>query len=173
MTNILYRASIAERLRPALCLLVLLLLASGTGCDSREAQEDFLDDAAERPEGITRTGSDGEVVSVDEDDWRTAPTYAALIQISPAHPNPSLGRLVTIDVSVLHAGAVQGALVLRAFDDRGNLTILDELPQSRQPGFYAFRFPSSVLGTTGVVRVFIYDRYSAGSALVSYGDIQL
>ncbi len=141
-----------------------------SACDSQKQQNDFEEDAGRPPSGFTSTDADGVVGSEDEDDWRTAPIYFGKIRIDPAYPNPSFGQFVTVPVSIQEFDAIQGGLVLRADDGSGSLRLLAEILNSSQPGAYVLRFSPAILGRTGLIRLFVFDRLGE---LVSYGDISL
>ncbi|ARA92876.1 hypothetical protein AWN76_006665 [Rhodothermaceae bacterium RA] len=148
-------------------LLSLLLMA---GCDSTGPQETFEDDASRPPSGFTRTDANGGVLSVDEDDWRTAPAFAGIVRVSPAHPNPPGDQFVNIPVSVFQFNQVRGGLVVRALDAADRFIVLDEIQQASSPGAYVFTFSPSLIGRRGLVRLFILDGFEK---LVSYGDLMI
>ncbi len=148
----------------------LILLTLITGCDSQEQQNDFAEDAGAPPSGFTSTNALGEIISRDDDDWRTAPIYFGKVRIDPAYPNPSSGEFVTVPVSILEFNALQGGLVLRARDSADRLRLLDEINDAGSPGAYILRFGPAILGRTGLVRIFLFDRLGE---LVSYGDLQI
>ena len=151
-------------------LLPALLFGALFGCDTQGRQDDFVDDAGRTPEGYTGTNELGGIVSEDRDDWRTSPIYAGKVRVDPAFPNPSFGPFVTIPVSVLEFDAVQGGIVLRAEDGQGSLRLLDEVLDATQPGAYVLRFSPPLLGRTGLIRLFVFDRLGE---LISYGDLQI
>jgi len=144
-----------------------LLLAA---CDTQGQQNDFVDDAGLPPSGYTATSALGEIISEDRDDWRTAPIYAGKIRVDPAYPNPSTGQFVTVPVSILEFGGIQGGVVLRAEDNQGTLRLLDEILDANQPGAYIMRFSPTVIGRTGLLRLFVFDRLGE---LISYGDLRV
>ena len=59
-----------RRLRCTFLVVLALLLAGG--CDTAEQQNDFEDEAFSTPSGFTRTDENGQILSEDKDDWRTA-----------------------------------------------------------------------------------------------------
>ncbi|PIQ59886.1 MAG: hypothetical protein COV99_12665 [Bacteroidetes bacterium CG12_big_fil_rev_8_21_14_0_65_60_17] len=151
-------------------LLVLMALVPLAACDTAERQDDFVDDASAVPAGFARTGEDGEILEDDKDDWRTSPVYGGKVRFDPAFPNPTTGSLVTISLTVLEFGAIQGGLVLRGRDANGTLRTLDDLPEAAEPGVHAFLFSPSILARSGLVRVFVFDRVGE---VVTYGDLFL
>ena len=147
---------------------LLLALLVGVGCDTQEQQQDFLDDAFKAPSGFTRIDEDGNIVSEDTDDWRTAPAFLGRVVVQPARPNPTAGTFVTIPVSVREFNAIQGGLRLASLDVTNDFAILDDIPEATDPGAYIFSFNPTSLGRRGLVRVFILD---GPGELVSYGDV--
>ncbi len=162
-----------------------MVMGSLAGCDSQEMQQAFEDDANVPPEGITRTDGggglvlrdNGEPVSEDLDDWRTAPLYAGTIRFDPAYPNPTFTDLITLPFVVQQFDALPGGLAVRGFDNTGRFVLLDEAFDATQPGSYAFIFSPSLLSGSGDVtsirglhRIFVVDTQGT---LVTYGDIQI
>jgi hypothetical protein len=149
------------------CCTALLLTAAG-GCDSSGEQDSFAREASRPASGITRVTELGEVVEVDEDDWRTAPVYVGEIRVDPAEPNPvSIGGFVSIQVSVTVFNAVQAPLRVETQRDN-RLRTLDIIDRASDPGAYAFTFPASEIGTRGLHRLYVFDGVGE---LVSYGDV--
>lgn len=148
-------------------VLVMIMLS---GCDGQKAAEAFEEAASRPPSGFTRTNDQGLVESDDEDDWRISPLFAGKVRVDPAYPNPTPGGTVIVHVAVLEFDAVGGGLVLRARDNSGRLALLDDLDDATSPGTYVFQFPSILLARTGLVRLFILDRFGE---LISYGDLKI
>lgn len=140
------------------------------GCDNQSQQDDFAEEASQAPSGFSETDEGGRVISVDENDWRTAPVYRGIVRVEPAYPNPVSQGFVSIPVVVSYGNSVRGGLVLRAYSSSGQLTTLAGIPEASDPGTYAFTFSPSILGRTGLVRLFIFDE---GSEIVSYGDLMI
>lgn len=149
-------------------VLVLALLAGA--CDSQERQDEFAEDASRAPSGYTATSENGEVVSNDPDDWRTAPLFLGKVRVDPAYPNPVSDGFVTVSFSVLDFDAVRGGLYLRAFDVNNRFIRLDEAPEATQPGAYIFSFSPGLLGRVGLHRLYVFDGFGE---IVSYGDLQI
>jgi hypothetical protein len=150
--------------------LALWLCLSGTGCDTQGEQNDFVDAADQPPNGITRTDAGGQVLSEDQDDWRSAPVYIGKVRLDPAYPNPATTAFVTLQVNVLEFGGVRGGLFLRANNASGRFILLDDLPDASSPGFYSMTFSPAALGRTGLHRLFLFDSFNE---LVSYGDLEV
>lgn len=157
-------------MRPKTLSWILVAALVVPGCDSQQDMEEFVAAATREPSGYTRTDRLGSVVSEDADDWRTAPIFIGKVRVDPAWPNPTTGTVVTVPVSVLEFEAVRSGLVLRTRDASGRLSILDEIPDATSPGAYVFQFTPALIGRTGLVRLFVLDRYGE---LVSYGDLLL
>jgi hypothetical protein len=149
----------------------VLLLVFIMSCDSQQQQNDFATDASRPAEGFTSTTETGEILSEDEDDWRTAPFYFGKIRVSPVYPNPAGADFVTVPVTVLQFDTVLGGLTLRAYDaSLSSLILLDRIVDISGPGGYVMRFSPAVIGRSGLVRVFIFD---SGNEIVSYGDVMI
>ena len=147
----------------------LLGLLLWMGCDSKDQQREFEDDANLPPAGITETDNNGQLRNQDDDDWRTSPFFFGKVRVDPAFPNPTLGQIVTIPVTILEFNAVRGTLDLRARDPSQRLILLDQI-RNTDTGAHIFQFSPGLLGTVGLHRLFVFD--SAGD-LISYGDLLL
>ena len=148
---------------------VVLTGLAWAGCDTAEQQNEFEDQAFSPPSGFTRTDENGEIITDDQDDWRTAPVYSTRVLVDPAFPNPvQPGQFVTIPVQVREFNSVQGGLELVGNDANGIPRRLDEIRDARDPGAYIFQFNPTLLGVTGLIRLFIVD---SRGGLVSYGDL--
>ena len=142
-----------------------------SGCDSQEQQNNFAEEAALPPKGFTSTNQSGDIISEDEDDWRTSPVYFGKVRISPLYPNPEGVEFVTVPVNILQFDVVQNGFTLRAYDETlDTLILLDRMAEINGPGGYVMRFSPAVLGRTGLVRIFVFD---AASEIVSYGDLMI
>lgn len=153
-------------------LLFTIFIILVSGCDAVDEQRDFVDEARLPPEGITETDERGNILSEDEDDWRTSPRYATRVVVDPAFPNPANGSFVSLNVTVREFNVVVGGLELGSFDAQGRFTRLDDIRQASDPGLYTFVFNPSALGLApgSLVRVYILDD---PGEIVSYGDLQL
>lgn len=149
---------------------LLILIFSLTACDSQKQQDDFVSSASATPSNFARTDSHGAIIADDKDDWRTAPVYGGKVRFDPAYPNPATIDFVTIPVTILEFNSIQGGLSIRGRDAAGRLRTLDDILDSTDPGAYIFRFSPALLGRTGLVRLFIFDRLGE---LVSYGDLMI
>ena len=153
-------------------VLLLLFIVLPIACDSTNEEEEAFQDAAfSEPEYFTETTESGEITFFDSDDWRVAPAYFERLVIDPAFPNPvSVGKSVAIPIRVRLSDTVRGGLDLVSYDTNRIPRLLDRVESARSPGAYVLRFTPSVLGVTGLVRVYVVD--TAGG-LISYGDIMI
>lgn len=147
----------------------VLLLAVIVGCDSQELQDQFAREASGPPSGITETTIDGEILSRDDDDWRTSPAYRGVLNVTPAFPNPAAEDQIHIPVSVTEFERVAGGFMLRAYRGTTFVTLGTAITQT-DPGIHVLRFSPGELATKGLHRVYIFD---LASELVSYGDIMI
>ncbi len=149
----------------------IFIVILGSGCDSQEQQNNFSADASLPPKGFTATNESGEIISEDEDDWRTSPIYFGKVRISPLYPNPENVEFVTVPINILQFDTAQGGFTLRAYDETLNsLILLDRMADINGPGGYVLRFSPAVIGRTGLVRVFVFD---SANEIVSYGDLMI
>ena len=155
--------------------LSLLLFACSSTDD---AQQEFENEAFRSPENITRTNSSGEILDEDPDDWRISPMYAGFVEVErPAHPNPTNGDTIFIELLITGLGSVNGIEavtldernILRPlfFDERQpvpvGFTLISIDPQLFAPGD-----SGTISGARGLHRVFIFDRREN---LITYGDV--
>lgn len=155
--------------RPLILVSVLgLVTVSYLGCDLQEQQDEFAEQASAPANGIASTDNTGQILSDDEDDWRTAPLFAGKVRVDPAYPNPVSGDFVTIPVTVLDYSAIRGVIQLRAFNGSGRFIVLDEIANASSPGAYILNFSSGLLGLTGLHRLYLFD---GASEIISYGDL--
>lgn len=145
------------------------LILVGMGCDTQNLQEDFIRDADRTPSGFTNTDAGGQIISTDDDDWRTAPVYLGTVRVDPPFPNPTGADFVSLPITISQFNQLRGGMVLRARDRQGRFIILDEILEARDPGAYVFNFTPIELNE-GLQRLFIFD--SVGE-LVSYGDLMV
>jgi len=151
-------------------LLILLL----SGCGSNDAQREFEQDAFRQPAGITETNDRGEILNEDSDDWRISPFFQALVEVTPAFPNPvsTTGQL-QIEVSVLGIESVNGLEVAELFEDGSINTLFTDatnpLPAGIQPVIInprqLGRFEAEI---RGLHRILIFD---LRRNIISYGDV--
>lgn len=164
-------------------VLTLLLLISFLGsCTRNDAQREFEKEAYALPQNYTKTNNQGEVLEVDEDDWRTSPLYQGLIEIEPPFPNPTTtNQSVQFDVYVTGVNSVDGIQVWFFYDNLdGNnrdRIILYENFETLQPGLTTFQINpiefaefGNVEGARGLNRVYIF---SGNQQMISYGDIMV
>ncbi len=157
-------------------LLVALLLVPMSGCDSSVDEQDaFFEQATQVPSGFSETTERGDVVSVDADDWRTAPLYRGRVRVNPVFPNPATQTgPINLTVAILFSDAVQRGIVVRARRSLDNRLVTLDAVQRTQPGNYVLTFNAATLGRTGLVRLFVLDSVgNASGDLISYGDVMI
>ena len=151
-------------------IIAFFCLVALTSCDTADLQKDFLADARQPPSEITVTNTGGAILSVDEDDWRTAPLFIGKVIVEPAYPNPVTNGLVTLPFRILQFDDVRGGLFARAFNGSDDLITLGESLDTASPGVYTITIIPAVLNTVGLHRIFLQDFLGE---IVSYGDIQI
>ncbi len=156
---------------PVVLLIAILIAITVSSCDTQEQQNDFATEASLPPKGFTSTNSVGDIISEDENDWRTSPIYFGKVRISPLYPNPESVDFVTLPINILQFDAAQSGFTLRANDGTlNNLILLDRMTDITGPGGYIMRFSPAVLGRSGLVRIFVFDSVNE---IVSYGDLMI
>ncbi|NND71450.1 MAG: hypothetical protein HKN43_07715 [Rhodothermales bacterium] len=150
-----------------LALVCLVVLAS---CDTADLQNDFLEEARRAPSGVTVTNANGAIISVDDDDWRTAPLFTGKVIVEPAYPNPVSGGLVTLPIRILQFDDVTGGLFVRAFNGSNQLITLAEALDTSSPGVYTISINPGLLSAVGLHRLFLQDFLGE---IVSYGDLRI
>lgn len=155
---------------------LLLLLLSG-GCVKNDAQREFEQEAYSVPNNFTETTYQNEVISVDEDDWRTSPIFQGLVNIIPPYPNPAnTDELIQFHVDVTGVQSINGLEVLIRFDDGSFRSLYDNF-ETLHTGYNDFRINpaefsqfGSIEEAQGLHRVFIYN---GNQQLISYGDVMV
>jgi hypothetical protein len=155
-------------------LCILLLTAS---CTRNNAQRDFEQDAYTEPAGYTETNAQTEIISLDEDDWRTSPLFQGLVNIIPAYPNPvATNQSVQFDVELTGVNSVNGLEVLVRYPDNTFGTLYQNF-ETLNPGITPVFINPLELGidgspeaARGLKRIFIFD---GNSQMISYGDIMV
>lgn len=158
----------------------LFLLTSG--CSESKQQRDFEDEALRSPSGITAMTANGvpkEDGENDPSDWRTAPDFSGLFEVTtPAFPNPvSFNSNFEILIDVKALDAING-LYVYAFQQPSNLATSNPLEirqDALSPGLQSIiispqEFASSTgTGTFGNTwRIIFYDRRQN---VITYGDV--
>jgi hypothetical protein len=158
-------------------LLISLLFAFTATCTRNDAQRDFEHEAYAGPRNYTQTTSQGEVISVDEDDWRTSPLFQGLIDIVPPYPNPvNTNEAIQFEVEVTGVQSVTGLEVLARFEDNTFRTLYQSF-ETLQPGLSTFQINPMELaqfgnpeGARGLNRIFIFN---SNQQMISYGDVMV
>lgn len=160
---------------------VLLFALLSLNCTRNDDQRDFEQEAYRIPQNFTRTTAQGEVTSVDEDDWRIAPLFQGLIEIEPPFPNPSnTTSAIQFEIEITGVQSITGLEVIVFFDDYDpnyGSNVLYYENQTLQPGLTTFQINPIELGeepvaesARGLHRIFIFD---GRQQLISYGDIKI
>lgn len=160
---------------------LLLVFLFAVSCTRNDDQREFEQEAYQIPQNFTRTTAQGQVISVDEDDWRIGPLFQGLIEIEPPFPNPSnTTTAIQFEISVTGVQSITGLEVIVFFDDYdpnygSNVLYYDT--QTIQPGLTTFQINPIELGeepvaesALGLHRIFIFD---GRQQLISYGDIKI
>ncbi len=153
-------------------LLIFILIA----CGSNDAQREFEQEAFRQPAGITETNDRGEILNEDTDDWRISPFFQALVEVTPAFPNPvsTTGQL-QIEVSVLGIESVNGLEVAELFEDGSINTLFTDATNPLPAGIQVVPVNPNELGrfeaeTRGLHRILIFD---LRRNIISYGDVRV
>lgn len=161
--------------------IAILLIAVLSGCSRNEDQDQFEREAFRTPEGFTETNSSGEITgNEDPDDWRISPMFQGFIEVSiPAHPNPTQGEFVRIELLVTGIESVNGLYVV-SFEEESNYQVRELYYHdggTLQPGITNISFDPILFSPTrvyadarGLNRVFIYD---LRDNLITYGDVMV
>ena len=151
-----------------------LVLAS---CDSGGGQNIFREQALSPPAGFTRTDVDGNVVTLDPDDWRTSPLHGPAntwVTAQPPYPNPVAPDGIVTLVLNIRSGAVPGGVTAVGYVEReGQLPdsyVLADQADAR--GFVVLQItpaahPAFIQGG-GLRRIVVFDGQSEP---VTYGDL--
>lgn len=162
-------------------VLLISLLFLATGCGQDDDQREFENEAFQLPEGITETSGNGEIISEDPDDWRTAPFFAGLVFVDPAFPNPvSIGDQLSLNIDVAGIDAISGLTVAVLIEDAANaqfrsLYSINQNPLP--PGLTSININPVELGrfnspesARGIHRIIIFDNRQN---IISYGDVRV
>ncbi len=161
---------------PNFLLITIFLFLS---CTSNDAQREFESEAFRDPSGITQVTSQGEVLSIDPDDWRTSPFFQGVIEVKPAYPNPiELGGVIEFEYYVSSVQPVNGLqVVIRDVNGQLSNQIYMSSNNPLPNGVDNFRLDSKSLSpdnsdalARGLHRVFFFD---FNQRLISYGDIEV
>lgn len=150
-------------------------LALASGCDAfgtSEEQLAFREAAYQVPQGYTAVAADGDVISTDADDWRTAPVYAGRFYVEiPPSPNPVTAD-ESMSMTVFVDGGVIGGLSLYRVNALGDLQRVERVPGATRTGLYTLVLDGGELidAETGLVRLVILD---GREEVVTYGDVQV
>lgn len=153
-------------------LLVFLLWA----CTSNDAQDEFEREAYQAASGYTQTDAQGQVLELDEDDWRISPLYQGLVNINPPFPNPAnVGSPINFEITILGIQSVPGLDVQIRYPNNQWNNLYRSFDNPLPTGATAFQIDPIQLGEFGTVesarglhRIYFFD---FNQRLISYGDI--
>ncbi|MFN1834292.1 hypothetical protein AB2B38_003430 [Balneola sp. MJW-20] len=158
--------------------LLSALIILFAGCTRNDDQRAFEQQAYQPASGITQTNALGEVLSTDEDDWRTSPLFEGLINISPPFPNPArTNQAITFEIDVTGVQAVSGLEMIVWFSSNRFATIYFDNQSPLPPGLTTFQINPIELSEFGTIetargthRVILFD---GNQQMISYGDIRV
>ncbi|MEX0720263.1 MAG: hypothetical protein WD059_06315 [Balneolaceae bacterium] len=162
-------------------LLLLIFVAVNQNCTRNDEQREFEQEAYRPPNDFTETSPQGEVNSVDEDDWRISPLFQGLFEVRAPFPNPSnTTSAIQFEIEVTGVQSINGIEVIVFFDDydpREGSNVLYFDTESLPQGLTTFQINPLELGeisvpesVRGLHRIYIYD---GRGQLISYGDIMI
>ncbi len=162
-------------------LLIFMLAFLSFSCGQDDDQREFEQEAFQLPEGITETEGNGDILSEDPDDWRTAPFFGGLVTVDPIYPNPvSIGDQLSLDINVSGIDAVSGLTVAVLIEDAANAQFRSLYTDSQNPlppGLTSISINPVELGrfnnpesARGIHRLIIYDNREN---IISYGDVEV
>lgn len=158
-----------------LLILMMIVLVS---CGKNKKQNEFERSAFRDPEGYTETNVNGQILSIDSDDWRISPLFETYLTIDrPIFPNPVQPGKLTIDFLIESLDAINGLDILIRTIDGNLISIHRYLTSPLPPGLISISLDSSIFDTRydiyridGLTRLFIYDNRRN---LITYGDLKL
>ena len=152
------------------------MLSPLLACTRNDAQDEFEREAYQAPSGYTQTNAQGEVLEIDENDWRISPLYQGLVNLNAPFPNPAnVGSPINFEITILGIQSVPGLDVqVRYADNRWN-SLYRSFDNPLPTGATSFQIDPIQLGEFGTVesarglhRVYLFD---FNQRLISYGDI--
>ena len=144
------------------------------GCSQNSDQREFEKAAFSEPNGITVTNEQGDVITVDPDDWRIAPFFQGDIElVTLPHPNPvRTNQVLRLDIQVNFLDRITGMYirVLRF----GSFYPVDDRNQIRI-GINSFSLDAKIIAggvpnQAGLYRLIIQDE---NENVITYGDIEI
>ena len=156
----------------------LFILLMFQACTQNDEQQEFEQDAFNRPENYTETLDNGEIVEgkEDPDDWRVSPFYQGTLEIFPPSPNPVLStERITLELLVLGVDAVNGIRIYILYDENNYVQIPPEFSSPIPTGLTVAIIDSRSIARfeenpEGLYRLIIED---LRGNVISYGDIKI
>ncbi|SMO88870.1 hypothetical protein SAMN06265219_11437 [Gracilimonas mengyeensis] len=149
----------------------------GAGCAQNSDQREFEQEAYGPPQNYTETSFDGEILSTDEDDWRTSPLYQGLVRIQqPPFPNPvNTSTVIRFNIYVTGVQSVNGIEVFTRYNNGEFSSPLYFDYETLSPGETEIQINPMELGrfnnvesARGLHRIFIF---TGNQQMISYGDV--
>lgn len=173
--NPVFRHKLYMKFIPTYLLVTIILLSA---CIKDEAQTEFERDAYQSPSGITQTTAQGEIVSEDPDDWRTAPYFQGVVEVNPPFQNPAqLGTLIEFELLIQGIQGISGLDVRVNNLNSSTRTIYSSFEGEIEQQLYDFRVNPIDLSqdgsdnlARGLHRIFFFD---FNGRLITYGDIEV
>lgn len=149
-----------------------------SACTSNEAQTEFEREAYRSPSGFTQTTSQGEVLTIDPDDWRISPFFQGLVEVIPPFQNPAqLGTAINFEIQITGVQGVSGLDVRVGFPNGSISNIYTSNSNPLEPGLTTFQINPIALSQNGsdnlargLHRIYFFD---FNQRLISYGDIKV
>ena len=162
---------------PFFLLICFTLLISFISCSQNEDQREFERAAFSEASGFTRTNTNGEVIQEDPDDWRIAPFFQGLIEISsyPA-PNPvQTNDRIVMNLLATGIEPVSG-IIIYVYYRPNSIKVIPVDDRSPLPAglltiqLNPLEIAEFVEQPAGLYRVILLDR---NENVITYGDIKV
>lgn len=153
------------------------------GCSKSDDQREFENRALTEPNGITETGSTGELTGTrDKDDWQIAPMYRGLISIgfsdnAAPYPNPlNYNQNLTLEIKFNVSDPVDATEIRKFRTLASQPTQIRFLQQDELGTFNTITLQGKNIaygegsGASDIYRLLIYD---GNYNLISYGDVRI
>ena len=153
--------------------LLAIISVAFNNCTNDDAQKKFETQAYGEPSNYTETTFQGDIVQIDNDDWRISPLYIGLADVRPIFPNPvQYGSNINLDVEI--NGAPVGSIIeLGYLNNSNNWFPLQVMDITSDFEFVSFLINTRQFGSTaeqarGIHRMLLFD---GNQRLITYGDL--
>lgn len=152
--------------------LAIIVLALNN-CTNDEAQKNFETQAYSKPSNYTETSFQGDIVQIDNDDWRIAPLYIGLADVRAIFPNPvQYGSNINLEVKI-NGAPVGSTIKLGYLNTSNDWLFLQAMDVSSDFEFVSFSIKTPQLGSTaeqarGIHRLLLFD---GNQRIITYGDL--